>query len=255
MRQAIKGRTVGTDIARTEEILQQLGIETKYRNNSALESAYNAAYGAFGGGFLDSLTKSVVANTMMKGYLKDKGMDLKGVTDKQAAELFVETVSKLPVEEQAKVTGDIAKELGDISDFSALSRGQISGLSSRLFNTLKNFGRTTLSRFASYPAQIANDLALFLSKKISAKEFASSTAQKAGFLVADLYLLDQMARSVVDKLYGPGDSEEDKKAKKKLSDKLAGGDIGSRIGNLLTNPFVFPAVSMLSDTFQNAVKL
>jgi len=132
-----------------------------------------------------------------------------------------------------------------------MSRWQISWLDSRIFNTFKNFWRTTVSRYLSYPTQMVNEIYYTLKNDLKDSWLTNRNIQKLSFVIWDTLWVYYVSKLLVEALL-PNEDEEKKKI---LADKLAWWNIIEKLAWYISYPLQQPGISMLSSTFNNIIKL
>jgi len=237
------------NINKTIDFLEKTWIEQKFINETWLDKIIWANYSLFWWGAFDKRVKWFLWSMIIKNQLN--WLWIKLWKWDNLIEVYQNTLNKLPIEQSNKLISDIWRQLNDLSDFSNLSRWQIHWLDSRIFNTFKNFWRTTTSRYLSYPTQVVNEVYSSMKNWLSKSDLTDRSYQKIAFLLADTLWVYLWAKLIIDKLM-PWEDEEKKEI---LANRLAWWDIKDKLAMLLSYPLQQPWISMISSTFNNIVKL
>lgn len=245
----ILGLRFKNDINKTIDFLEKSWIEQKFINETWFDKVVWASYSLFGWGYLDKKVKWLLWNMIIREQLRKIWTKIWKWDD--VLDIYSQTLNKLPIEQANKLISDLWRQLNDLSDFSNLSRWQISWLDSRIFNTFKNFWRTTTSRYLSYPTQVINEVYSTFKNNLSKKDLADRSYQKIAFLLADTLWVYLWAKLIVNKLM-PWEDEDKKEI---LLYRLVWWSIKDKIAMLLSYPLQQPWISMISSTFNNIVKL
>lgn len=237
------------NINKTIDFLEKSWIEQKFINETWLDKIVWANYSIFWWWAFDKRVKWFLWSMIIKNQLDSLWVKVWKKDD--LIEVYQNTLNKLPIEQSNKLISDIWRQLNDLSDFSNLSRWQIHWLDSRIFNTFKNFWRTTTSRYLSYPTQVVNEVYSSMKNWLSKSDLTDRSYQKIAFLLADTLWVYLWAQFIIDKLM-PWEDEEKKEI---LANRLAWWDIKDKLAMLLSYPLQQPWISMVSSTFNNIVKL
>lgn len=237
------------NINKTIDFLEKSWIEQKFINETWLDKIVWANYSIFWWGAFDKRVKWFLWSMIIKNQLDSLWVKLWKWDN--LIEVYQNTLNKLPIEQSNKLISDIWRQLNDLSDFSNLSRWQIHWLDSRIFNTFKNFWRTTTSRYLSYPTQVVNEVYSSMKNWLSKSDLTDRSYQKIAFLLADTLWVYLWAKLIVDKLL----PQEDEEKKEILANKLSWWSIKDKLSMLLSYPLQQPWISMISSTFNNIVKL
>ena len=237
------------DINKAIDFLDKIWLEQKFNNNWVVSKVLWSAYSLFSWSSFDRKTKWLLTSMIVRNQLNKNWVEVKKWQD--IFELYQEMLNNKSSAEANMLISALWRELWDLSDFSNMSRWQISWLDSRIFNTFKNFWRTTVSRYLSYPTQMVNEIYYTLKNDLKDSWLTNRNIQKLSFVIWDTLWVYYVSKLLVEALL-PNEDEEKKKI---LADKLAWWNIIEKLAWYISYPLQQPGISMLSSTFNNIIKL